>query len=167
MGKQRPGVMIYFDIAHSINRLSNEERGILFSAIMEYGEFGTVPALDGMLAMAWDFIRPRLDRDAKKYEETCQKRTAAINSRWNKERAVNTIDENSTNTNEYSSIENIPTEQEPETKTERYLYPQKEIDTQPQLPTATRGVGSVHSKTTEQEFNDMRTAKMRSLMNWS
>lgn len=166
MGKQRPGVMIYFDIAHSINRLSNEERGILFSAIMEYGEFGTVPALDGMLAMAWDFIKPRLDRDAKKYEEMCQKRTAAINSRWNKERASNAIDENSTDTNEYSSIQNIPTEQEPETKPERYLYLQKEIDTQPQLSTATRGAGAVYSKTTEQEFEDLRRARMSTLANW-
>lgn len=156
MGKQRPGVMIYFDVAHSLSRLSNEDVGILFKAIMAYGEFGSIPEFDGMLAMAWDFIRPRLDRDAQKYEEICKKRTAAINSRWNKERVA---DKDSSDTKEYSSIETIPTEREPEQQ--RYLHPERElkIDTHP--TTATGGMGGSFFQLDEPELDDLERENLR------
>ena len=62
MGK-RPGVMLYFDLRPSLKLLSTEDRGRLFDAILDYAELGVVPELDGMLAMAWEFIRPRIDKD--------------------------------------------------------------------------------------------------------
>lgn len=65
----RPGVMLYFDLVDPIKRLSYEDQGKLFQAILEYGQYGVLPEFDGVLAIAWDFIKPGLDRDAKKYSD--------------------------------------------------------------------------------------------------
>lgn len=73
----RPGIMLYFDIRQPLQVLPMEEKGRLFDAILEYGEFGTVPDFDGMLAMAWGFIQPRLDRDGENYENTIAQRKYA------------------------------------------------------------------------------------------
>lgn len=40
---------------------------------------------DYMLGIAWDFIKPRLDRDREHYEEICEKRRQAIQSRWSQQ----------------------------------------------------------------------------------
>lgn len=96
--KNQPGVMLYFDIRPCLKRLSLEEKGLLFDAILDYGECGVLPELDGMAGVAWDFIQPRLDRDRERYEDIVRKRTAAINSRWDRERA------RENDTNEYKSI---------------------------------------------------------------
>lgn len=77
MGK--PGVMLYFDIRPCLKRLSSEEKGLLFEAILEYGEHGIDPEFDGMLGIAWDFIQPGIDRDSDRYDhQVLQKRYAAF-----------------------------------------------------------------------------------------
>lgn len=73
----RPGIMLYFDIRQPLEVLPYEDKGRLFDAILEYGELGTIPEFDGMLAMAWGFIQPKLDRDSKEYERTVLKRQYA------------------------------------------------------------------------------------------
>ena len=75
----RPGVMLYFDIRQPLSVLPYEEKGRLLDAILEYGEHGTLPSFDGMLALAWGFIQPKLDRDEETYENTkVQRRYAAF-----------------------------------------------------------------------------------------
>lgn len=73
----RPGIMLYFDIRQPLRVLPDADKGRLFDAILEYGEHGTIPEFDGMLAMAWGFIQPKLDRDSKEYERTVLKRQYA------------------------------------------------------------------------------------------
>lgn len=75
--KGRPGVMIYFEVRESLKFLSLEEKGKLFDAVFEYGELGVIPEFDGMLGMAWAFMKPKLDADAERYEDTVQKRKYA------------------------------------------------------------------------------------------
>lgn len=77
MDKKQPGVMLYFDIRPCLNRMSREEQGELFVAILDYAQYGVVPELDGLLGVAWDFIQPRLDRDREKYGQTVSKRKYA------------------------------------------------------------------------------------------
>lgn len=84
MGKQ-PGVMLYFEIRPCLERLTMDEQGRLFNAILDYGEEGIEPNFDYMLGIAWDFIKPRLDRDREHYEEICEKRRQAIQSRWSQQ----------------------------------------------------------------------------------
>lgn len=86
MAKQ-PGVMFYFDLRPSLKRLSLEERGRLFEAILDYGELGEVPKLDGNLAFVWDFVHPRLERDAQRYRELSEKKREAALARWEKKNA--------------------------------------------------------------------------------
>ena len=68
---ERPGIMIYFDLEPALSMLSDSEVGQLFKAAMKYGEFGVVPELDGMVAMAWTFVKPKIDRDNEAYNERC------------------------------------------------------------------------------------------------
>ncbi len=42
---EKPGVMIYFDLQETLDRLSDEQAGILFRAILEYGAKRTEPDL--------------------------------------------------------------------------------------------------------------------------
>ena len=73
----RPGIMLYFEIRQPLKELSDADKGRLLDAMLEYGELGTAPKFEGMLAMAWGFIKPKLDRDAEEYNQTIFKRQYA------------------------------------------------------------------------------------------
>ena len=88
MGKQ-PGVMLYFEIRPCLARLTLDQQGQLFNAILDYGELGIEPNFDYMLGVAWDFIKPRLDRDREHYEDVCEKRRQAILNRWEQSKDTN------------------------------------------------------------------------------
>lgn len=64
----RPGIMLYFDILDPIRVLSDSDKGRLLVAMLEYGRDGVVPQFDGMLALAWGFVKPKLDRDEESYD---------------------------------------------------------------------------------------------------
>ena len=75
----RPGIMLYFDILEPIRVLPDSDKGRLLVAMLEYGQSGKVPVFDGMLALAWGFVKPKLDRDDESYEEAkVQRRYAAF-----------------------------------------------------------------------------------------
>jgi len=84
--KGRPGVMLYFDVRPCLKRLTLEEKGMLFDAILEYGQDNLPPDFEGPLGVAWDFIQPRIDADGVAYREKCDMRQKAAESRWAKER---------------------------------------------------------------------------------
>ena len=73
----RPGIMIYFDMLGPIRVLSDEDKGRLFLAMLEYGQDGTVPQFDGMLALAWGFIKPKIDKDEEEYNMSVLRRQYA------------------------------------------------------------------------------------------
>lgn len=66
----RPGIMLYFDILEPIRVLSDADKGRLLVAMLEYGQCGKMPQFDGMLALAWGFVQPKLDRDGETYENS-------------------------------------------------------------------------------------------------
>lgn len=81
----RPGIMLYFDILEPIRVLPDADKGRLLVAMLEYGQSGIVPEFDGMLALAWGFVKPKIDRDEESYEDAkiqrkyaafCKRRTA-------------------------------------------------------------------------------------------
>ena len=84
----KPGVMFYFDIRPCIKRLTIEEKGKLFEAILDYGEYGTIPEVDGALGVAWDFIQPNLDRDTERYERQVEQKQYAAFVREVKKKGV-------------------------------------------------------------------------------
>jgi len=77
----KPGVMFYFEIRPCLERLTLKEKGILFEAILDYGEYGTEPELKGKPGVAWDFLRPRLDRDNARYFRQLEQRQYAAYSK--------------------------------------------------------------------------------------
>ena len=72
---ERPGIMVYFDMAEPLKVLGYEEKGRLLDAMLDYGQFGVVPEFDGVLTVVWGFIRPKLDADAKSYRKKVVKNT--------------------------------------------------------------------------------------------
>lgn len=75
----RPGIMLYFDILEPIRVLPDNEKGRLLVAMLEYGQSGIVPEFTGMLALAWGFVKPKLDRDGETYENAkVQRKYAAF-----------------------------------------------------------------------------------------
>ena len=65
----RPGIMIYFEILEPIKMLSDEDKGRLLVAMLEYGRDGIVPELDGALGIVWSFVYPLIDKDGQRYDE--------------------------------------------------------------------------------------------------
>lgn len=68
--KEKPGVMVYFDDIRPAMRMLDDERfGKLLRAVIDYSQMGVVPDLDDMGNLAFEMLRPKLDRDGEKYEE--------------------------------------------------------------------------------------------------
>lgn len=109
----KPGVMLYFDIRPCLKRLTVEQKGQLFEAILEYGEFGVAPDFDADigLAVAWDLIRPMIDRDNERYEKISKRRSEAACKRWgtNNANASNSIQVDANDTNASGCMQVIPT----------------------------------------------------------
>lgn len=74
---EKKSFVLYHDIREPIEQLSMEQRGELFTAILDYSENGTLPAFTGELRMAFAFIRSSLDRDAAAWEAKRVKRAEA------------------------------------------------------------------------------------------
>jgi hypothetical protein len=83
--KKKPGVMIYFELRGVLKLLTDAEKGKLFEAILEYGDSGSMPSLDGSLAVIWPLIQRRLDTDNIQYDKTVVKRKYAAYTRWAKQ----------------------------------------------------------------------------------
>ncbi len=74
MTKNPPGIVIYNEYLEHISLLSMEERGALLTAILEYGNKGEGEIsvkLTPCCAMAFSFIRNKIDNDAEKYRDRC------------------------------------------------------------------------------------------------
>jgi len=84
---EKKGFVMYLDYKEHFNLLSDEQLGKLLRIIYEYEETGVAPKIEeGILQMAFSFIRLQLDRDKEKYESEISKRKAAGKkggeSRW-------------------------------------------------------------------------------------
>lgn len=55
-----------------LEKLTNEEAGILFRALMKYHTDGEIPSLDGQAALAFDFIRFDIDEQEIAYQKKCE-----------------------------------------------------------------------------------------------
>lgn len=75
MAKERPGVMLYFELENALKLLNDSQRGQLLTAILEYAHYGAAPIFnDPLLDMAWSFVKSDLDRDGERYKDTVQKK---------------------------------------------------------------------------------------------
>lgn len=65
--------LMYLDYQEQFDLLTDEQAGQLIKAIIKYEKTGKIPELDGMLKMAFSFIKTQLDRDREKYNKKCEK----------------------------------------------------------------------------------------------
>lgn len=94
-GRTRPGVMVYLELRNSLNAMSNQNKGKLFQAILDYAACGAEPEFKGMLAALWPMVKDKIDRDGAAYDRVVANRKKAINTRWWKRYAEeNGIDPN-------------------------------------------------------------------------
>ena len=70
--------IIHLDNLAGFEILTNEEKGILFTAMIEYAKDGTEPTLqDRALLVIWLNLRKKMDLDFRAYDETLRKRSEA------------------------------------------------------------------------------------------
>ena len=82
----RPGIMLYFDILEPIRVLPDADKGRLLVAMLEYGQSGILPEFNGMLSLAWGFVRPKIDRDNEEYNRSVLRRQFATACRERKKK---------------------------------------------------------------------------------
>lgn len=78
--------ILYHSYRKHLSILTNEQKGVLLDAIFDYSENGTMPELEPILMMAFNFIQEDIDQNTKKWEETVEQRSEAgkkgAKARW-------------------------------------------------------------------------------------
>lgn len=76
----------YFCCYHSyrkkVAKLSDQEVGRLFRALLEYSENGETKELTGRESIAFDFIADDIDRQKQAYQDRCEQSKKNIAKRW-------------------------------------------------------------------------------------
>lgn len=79
-------LIIHTDAWNILKGLEDNQLGRLFAALMRYQREEDIPKMDNVTKMAFDFMAAQVDRDNDKYERTVEKRRAAANARWGKQK---------------------------------------------------------------------------------
>ena len=118
----------FYSYAKKTANLSDSEVGRLFRSLMEYGENGVRPELNGREAVAFDFIADDIDRSKSAYAEKCESNRRNIGRRYSD--STNVYDRIQPYTNEYERIPKAtkPTKQKQNTKPKENTSPNGEED---------------------------------------
>lgn len=73
----KESIVIYARQRAALKRLTDEQKGVLFDALLTYAGGEEPTFTDGMVMVAFDFFRAQIDTDADKYNEICKKRSDA------------------------------------------------------------------------------------------
>ncbi|MCI5905711.1 MAG: DUF6291 domain-containing protein [Oscillospiraceae bacterium] len=71
--KKKKSFMFYYDYAEYFELLDDHEAAALIKALITYAKNGSEPRFKDKLLVAFTAIRMQIDRDSRKYEETCRK----------------------------------------------------------------------------------------------
>jgi hypothetical protein len=83
MAKDKKGFILYCDIIHTIEKLSDEQAGKLFKHILNYVNDKDLIAEDIITEIAFEPIKQTLKRDLQKYEDIRIKNQENARKRWN------------------------------------------------------------------------------------
>lgn len=83
MAKEKKGFILYCDIIHTIEKLSDEQAGKLFKHILKYVNDQEPIAEDIITEIAFEPIKQSLKRDLQKYEGIRMKNKENALKRWN------------------------------------------------------------------------------------
>ena len=108
MAENKKSFVLYADLIKSIEHLTYEEKGILFTHLLEYVNDMNPVLTDRLILTAWKPIELQLKRDLKKFEEVKAKRSVA-GKRSAELRALKNDEQNATNSTSVESVEQTPT----------------------------------------------------------
>ena len=77
MATDKKSFILYADLIDNIDHLTNEEKGILFTHLLNYVNDKNPVLEDRLILTAWKPIERQLKRDLKKFEEIKEKRSEA------------------------------------------------------------------------------------------
>lgn len=83
-----PGVMLYTGFFSAMEKLPDDDLGRLIRALIAYTRSGTEPNFDGALDCVWGFLKDYADYDALRYQRSVERRRAAAEKRWQREKAA-------------------------------------------------------------------------------
>ena len=104
MAENKKSFVLYADLIKSIDHLTNEEKGILFTHLLEYVNDKNPILTDRLILTAWKPIELQLKRDLIKFEEVKAKRSDA-GKRSAELRALKNNEQNSTNPTSVKNVE--------------------------------------------------------------
>lgn len=108
MAEGKKSFVLYSDLLQSIEHLTNEEKGILFTHLLEYVNDMNPVLTDRLLLTAWKPIELSLKRDLVKFEEVKKKRSDA-GKRSAELRALKNEEQNETNSTSVEDVERSST----------------------------------------------------------
>lgn len=88
------GFICHDDYRSKTAKLTDEELGRLFRALMDYHATGEAVELEGRESIAFDFIRDDIDRTESKYREKCEQNRRNRTSTNDNERQQQSTDDN-------------------------------------------------------------------------
>ena len=75
--------VVYTSYLEKFSRLSDEQMGMLFRAMMEYQKTGEEPLIvDMAVCLCFDVVKCDMDDNNKKYEAMCEKQRQNVMKRW-------------------------------------------------------------------------------------
>jgi hypothetical protein len=87
MAENKKSVLLYCDIIHTIEPLTDEEAGKLFKHYLRYINDQNPCAEDRLTALLFEPIKQNLKRDLRKWEDKSLKNKEIANMRWHKKDA--------------------------------------------------------------------------------
>lgn len=154
----RPGIMLYFDILEPIRALPDSDKGRLLVAMLEYGQDGIEPEFDGMLALAWGFVKPKIDRDKESYDRQIQQKKYASFAREVKKRGLSPV-----SFEDWGSLSDIERERLISADIGRYPTTTSTATTSPTTTATTTTTAAAAANGTPDEFSAAATAADRQL----
>lgn len=79
MAKEKPGVMLYWEMFDVLESLLDGQAKIMLQAIRGYSQYGEAPDFNGdtMLSTLWKLVKPKIDADSIRYEKIIEQKRQA------------------------------------------------------------------------------------------
>jgi len=82
MAENKKSFVLYCDLIHTIEQLTNEQAGYLFKHILRYVNDQNPEAENVITKIAFEPIKQQLKRDLQKYEQIRERNSANARKRW-------------------------------------------------------------------------------------
>ena len=85
MAKEKPGMMMYWEVFDVLESLLDGQAKIMLHAIRNYSQYGEVPDFgsDAVLSTLWLLVKPKIDADSERYDGMVLQRKFAAFKRDN------------------------------------------------------------------------------------